>query len=213
MAEAGTKKQKLAKAALQGVFGGIVGYASARFFLGQLELEKIGIDAMLLVSVGLIYAIIGIFIGAGLLAPKLVGARLLNVEDAEELTEQRRILTGSSICMVAIGGALIMLAISGPGGYLPPVAGFAAIVASVAVALIITLRDWKYYDELTLRVTLEASYLAFAVFCLIIWLWCSGAWVGWIAAPGPLAIMALISGLYLLAIFIVAGKRGMMTPR
>lgn len=213
MAQPRTKKQKTIRFLMQFTFGGFVGFFASRFFLGELEPGLISPDAFFLAGIGIIYAISGIFIGVGLIAPKFIGARLLNVEDAGELTEQRRVLTGSSIVMAAIGAALILLPMSGPGALLPPAAGFAAMAASLAIAIIITFRDWKYYDELMLQVTLEASYLTFSVFCLIMWLWCSAAWVGWIAAPGPLAILAMISGLYLLAISIVSVKRGMMTPR
>lgn len=213
MVQPRTQRQKMIRLLTQLGAGAIVGYLAGHFFLGELEPDVISLEAFLLAMIGMIYGIIGISLGVGLLAPKLVGARLLNVEDADELNEQRRILTGSSIGMTAIGAALALLAMSGPGGMVPPIAGFGAITASLAIVIIISIRDWKYYDELILRMTLEASYLAFSVFCFVMWLWCAAAWVGWTAAPAPLAILALISGLYLLAICVVAARRGMMAPR
>lgn len=206
-------KSKTRKMLLQALAGGVVGFLSAYFLLPALSLDSMAGDAVILAGIGLIYAMMGLLVAIGLIAPNSFGAKMLNVEDAEELREQKRILTGSSISMIAIGASFIILVMSGPGGTFPAIAGFAAICASLVVTLLIAVRDWKLYDELMRQVTLEASYLTFGILCLAAWIWCAAAWVEMLSAPTPLAILSMISGGYLLAVFIVSAKRGMLTPR
>ena len=98
--------RKLRKLFVQLVSGALVGGVVGYFGMSQLDPKAMQVDQILTSGVGIIYLLTGGIIGLGLLSPKL-GAKFLNVEDAEEISEQRRMLTGSTISMVALGLALI----------------------------------------------------------------------------------------------------------
>jgi hypothetical protein len=191
-----------------GIFGGLAGY----FGLGLLDAENMAIDQVIVSGVGLIYLLMGLIVGFGLISPKL-GSTILNVEDADEIREQRRILTGSTICMVALGAALMALPMAGPGGAISPLVGFGGLLAALALLTVISIRDWKYYDEMMLQLTRDAGNLAFGGIGGILLIWASAAWAGLAAAPTPLGLVALISGGLLLAVFVASARKGLLRPR
>ena len=76
-----------------GVFGGVAGFAG----MSLIDPSELAGDQIILAGVGLIYLLMGLLVGIGIASPKL-GSKVLNLQDAEEIIEQRRILTGSTIC-------------------------------------------------------------------------------------------------------------------
>jgi hypothetical protein len=194
--------------ALGGLIGGLAGY----FGLGVLDTETMAADQVIVSGVGLIYLLMGLVVGFGLAAPKL-GSNILNVEDAEEIRDQRRILTGSSICMVVLGVALIVLPMAGPGSRMSPLGGLGSLLAALTILTAISIRDWKYYDEMMLQLSRDAGNLAFGGIGGALLIWSSAAWVGLASAPTPLGLVAMISGGYLLAIFVASARRGLLRPR
>ena len=68
---------------------------------------------------GLIYFVTAAAVGIGLLSPRF-GAQFLNVENAEELRDQRRMLAFNAVSMIAWGVMLFVLAVSGTDGVVPP---------------------------------------------------------------------------------------------
>jgi hypothetical protein len=203
---------KTRKLIFQLVSGGIVGFVAAYFGFAIVGAEKMGSDQIIVSGIGLIYLMLGLIVGIGLLAPSL-GSGILNVEDADEIREQRRILTGSSICMIALGSAFIALPFSGPGGAVAPIWGFGGLLAALAIFTAISVRDWKYYDEMLLELSKDAGNLAFCGISSIILIWAAAAWAGLAAAPSPLGLIALVSGGFLLAIFVASARRGLLRPR
>jgi hypothetical protein len=206
------KMNKTRKLVFQLVSGGIVGGLAGYFGFGVLAAANMAADQIIVSGVGLIYALMGLIIGFGLLAPKL-GSSILNVEDADEIRDQRRILTGSSVCMIALGAALMALPLSGPGGAISPPVGFGGLLAALAILIGISIRDWKYYDEMLLELSKDAGNLAFCGINSVILVWASAAWVGLAVAPTPLALVALVSGGFLLAIFAASARKGLIRPR
>jgi hypothetical protein len=191
-----------------GIFGGLAGY----FGLGLLDAENMAIDQVIVSGVGLVYLLMGLIMCFGLIAPKL-GSSILNVEDADEIREQRRVLTGSTICMIALGAALMALPMAGPGGPISPSVGFGGLLASLALLTIISIRDWKFYDEMLLQLSRDAGNLAFSGIGGVLLIWASAAWLGLVVGPTPLGMVALISGGFLLAIFVASARKGLLKPR
>jgi hypothetical protein len=206
------KMNKTRKLIFQLISGGIVGGLASYFGLGVLDADEMSPDQIIVGGVGLIYSLMGLIVGFGLMAPKL-GSNILNVEDADEIREQRRILTGSMICMVAFGGALIGLALAGPGETISPMTGFGGLLAALALLIVISIRDWKYYDEMLWDVSRDAGNLAFCGIGGVLLLWASAAWLGLATAPTPLTLVALVSGGFLLSIFVASARKGLLRPR
>jgi hypothetical protein len=200
------------KLIFQLAFGGLIGGLAGYFGLGVLDTETMAADQVIVSGVGLIYLLMGLVVGFGLAAPKL-GSNILNVEDAEEIRDQRRILTGSAICMVALGVALIVLPMAGPGSRMSPLVGLGSLLAALVILTAISIRDWKYYDEMMLQLSRDAGNLAFGGIGGALLIWSSAAWLELVSVPTPLGLVAMISGGYLFAIFVASARRGLLRPR
>jgi hypothetical protein len=200
------------KLIFQLISGGIFGGVAAFLGFGIMDIENMANDQLIVGGVGLIYVLMGLIVGLGLIAPTL-GSKVLNVEDADEIREQRRILTGSTVCMIALGAALLALPMAGPGGTISPLTSFCGLAAALFVLTTITIRDWKYYDEMTMQLSRDAGNIAFCSIGTLLLIWSSAAWLGLAAAPTPLGLVALVSGGFLLSIFIASGRRGLLMPR
>jgi hypothetical protein len=207
-----TKMQKGRKLIFQLAFGGLIGGLAGYFGLGVLDTEKMAADQLIVSGIGLIYLMMGLIVGFGLIAPNL-GSSILNVEDADEIRDQRRILTGSAICMVALGAAFMALPLAGPDSPISPLAGFGGLVAALLILTVISIRDWKYYDEMMLQLSRDAGNIAFCGIGGTLLIWSSAAWLGLIAAPTPLGLIAIVIGGFLLSIFVASARRGLLMPR
>jgi hypothetical protein len=190
----------------------LIGGLASYFGLGLLDAENLAIDQVIVSGIGLIYLLMGLICGVGLIAPNL-GSNILNVEDADEIRDQSRILTGSAICMIALGGALMALPMAGPGESISPLAAFGGLLAALALLIVVSIRDWKYYDEMLLELSRDAGNLAFCGIGSVTLIWASAAYLGLIIAPTPLALVAIISGGFLLAIFVASARKGLLWPR
>lgn len=204
--------RKLRKLFVQLVSGALVGGVVGYFGMSQLDPKAMQVDQILTSGVGIIYLLTGGIVGLGLLSPKL-GSKFLNVEDAEEISEQRRVLSGSTISMVALGLALIALANAGPDRAISPTMGFLAIVVALFVSVVVSFRDWKYYDEMMRALSRDAGNIAFCLVGSVILLWGAAASIGMAVTPTPLMLVSLVSGGLLLAAFVAAGRAGLMMPR
>ena len=68
-------------------------------------------------------------------------------------------------------------------------------------------------DELLWDVSRDAGNLAFCGIGGVLLLWASAASLGLATAPTPLALVALVSGGFLIAIFVASGRKGLLRPR
>lgn len=204
--------QKGRKLILQLVFGGLLGGLAGYVGLGLLDTDNMTIDQVIVSGVGLIYLLMGLICGFGLIAPKL-GSNILNVEDADEIRDQRRVLTGSTLCMMALGTALIVLPLGSADGPISPIAAFGGLLAAMALLIVVSIRDWKYYDEMMLQLSRDAGNLAFCSVGSLIFIWASAASLGLVTALTPLALVAIISGGFLIAIFVASARKGLMRTR
>ena len=214
-----TKTQLFKKHWLQVSVGAIIGFASAYFGIHIIESVlnpqdfKLSIELILAGGVAMLCALMGTIMIIGLALPKKHGVKFLNFEDTDELAEQEKILWGSSFVMLAIGIALFLLILSGPDGYFHPATGFSAMSIAFIFSVITSVREWPHYDEMMRKLTIDSTYLTASILFTIIWFWCSAAWIGWVAMPTPIILLALFIGIYLISTFIIAGKMGLTKTR
>lgn len=149
----------------------------------------------------------------GLIKPRKIGAVMLNVQDEEEIEDEKQNLWTASVILMAIGASQILLLMSLNNDYITPVIGFAAMSATYIISLIISFKQWENYDELVKKITFDSSYLCLSIIGTILWFWCSAAWLNWVAGPTPLSLLSMINGIYLLSIFIVATRLGLTETR
>ena len=206
------QKPKWKKAALAAVLGGLAGFAAMHAFFewgGGNELEALGGERVAVAAIGILYLLAGMFVGLGLLAPQ-AGAKVLNVEDADELNEMRPLLVRSSIATALIGALLLLLSASGPGGYVGDalVLGVTALV--VIVASVLTWQTTRCYDELWRQISNESAAAALALLKPAVLIWGVLAHLGQLPFT-PLGVIALLAALVLVGTFIASGRRGMLT--
>ncbi|PKP86947.1 MAG: hypothetical protein CVT78_07245 [Alphaproteobacteria bacterium HGW-Alphaproteobacteria-17] len=210
------------KMAVQAVIGGIAGAGGMVAVLSLVDGQG-GRDwapsAIILIGVGLIYALMGLFVGIGTLAPRLLGQRLLNVTDAEEIVEERAHMGASAVCCLVLGMALMLLAHSvataaegGAALVTPPVA-YGLLVAVLSVFALVSAWMWQSFDELWRQLTIDTGAVAGNLLIPVLILWGGASAVGLTDSPNALDLVSLSFGALLLACFVAAGRRGMMTPR
>lgn len=142
-----------------------------------------------------------------------IGAKLLNVSDVEELVEQRAILSGSALTVITLGVMLLCLAAAGPGGLVPDAVALAAVAVAFVSTVVVSLRQWRLYDELWQQLSWESSAFAMALILPVLILWGTAAQLGYVGSMDPLAVIALAAGSVLAGATIAAGRRGLLAPR
>jgi hypothetical protein len=203
------------KLVIPSLTGGVVGFAASSALLEGLESELIGglgQSETIAALVGMLYAVIGLGMMVGVASPGL-GARFLNVEDADELREQKRILNLSAVAMLLWGAALMVLAMAAPGGPVPQAAALAIAAGGLAIGAVLSVAIYRASDELMRAVNLETGSLAYGLVVLVVGVWAMLAHLGYTAGPAPLDLLSLFYVLVLAASFIVIGRRGMLAPR
>lgn len=205
------------KMALQALLGALAGAGGMIAAMRLLEGETLAWQPsqIILAGVGMIYLLMGLFVGVGVLAPRLLGQRMLNVVDAEEIVEERGNMGGSALGCTATGAALMLLAYATVDGASAPVTAptaFWLLLALLVIGTAITLPMWRRFDELWRRLTIDASAIAGNILLALCVIWGSAAAAGLVAGPHPLDLVSAAFGIFLLATFIAVGRRGMMTP-
>lgn len=210
------EKKRLKKKTIFAIgVGGLAGFFSS---FGLMRLADTGALGDLNASqeiaslVGMIYILTSVAVLFGLASPK-AGATFLNVEDAEELREQKSMLMGSGVGMGALGIALIVVALSGTTGIIDPMTALIVYAVLLVVGAVASMRSWKLQDELMRAVGRETGATSFYLLFFV-----GGSWellghLGFVARPAALDWLSMFWALMLLAAFIVCGRRGMMKMR
>lgn len=166
-------------------------------------------------ATGIIYTLMGLFVGLGALAPG-AGAKFLNVEDADEILAERKSIGPGAIGALLIGLLLIALALT-PGGDRPGALSpdTAIVVAAACLAGLLGVGWWVRgkVDEFNRQIGIESSAIAMNASLLLFGGWAALAHVGYVQWITPLGLLAGFALLELGAIFWVVGKRGMLVPR
>jgi hypothetical protein len=205
--------QRSSKFWMQIIVGAIVGAGTmgiALWGVDQIRVDELGGDDVLALGTGAIYCIMGVFVGLGVIFPRQ-GSKLLNVEDEAELVEQRRLLGWSALQGVLVGVAVLALVAASPSlALISGVAAAAAFGAMLVLATGIGLWTANQQDEFQRRIGSDSAVLALNLIGTLFGIWAALAHLGFAAMFTPLAFVCGVLAIYLLAIFWVAGKRGLM---
>ncbi len=166
-------------------------------------------------ATGIIYTLMGLFVGLGTLAPG-AGAKFLNVEDADEILAERKSIGPGAVGCLLIGLLLIALALTPGGGQPGALSQEAAIGIAVAcVAGLLGVGWWVRgrVDEFNRQLGVESSALAMHVSLLLFGGWAALAHAGYVQMIAPIGLLAGFALLELGSIFWVVGKRGLLIPR
>ncbi|KPQ21198.1 MAG: hypothetical protein HLUCCX21_07180 [Porphyrobacter sp. HL-46] len=203
------------KLVIPALIGGVAGFAASFAMMRFIDSDSVGgltESATIAALVGVLYVVISLGVLFGTVNPGL-GARFLNVEDADELREQRRVLLYSGLGMLLWGVALLALALAAPDGPLPQAAALVLGAGGLVVGSIMSALVYRACDELMLAVNLEAGALTFGLVLLVVGFWAMLAHLNYVAGPQPLDLLTLFYVLVLVASFIAIGRRGMLTIR
>jgi hypothetical protein len=203
------------KLVIPALIGGVAGFAASAAMMGFIESPAVGglgLSASIAALVAVLYCVIGLGIVVGTASPSL-GAKFFNVEDADELREQKKmmILTGTS--MLLWGVSLVALALAAPDGPVPQSAALAVGGGGLVIGIGLSVLVYRASDELMTAVNLEAGALSYGIVSLVVGLWAMLAHLGFAPAPAPLDLLTLFYVLALAASFIAVGRRGMLNIR
>ncbi|MCZ8173178.1 MAG: hypothetical protein ACK442_13980 [Novosphingobium sp.] len=206
-------RKGLGKIILQAAIGGLVGYSVAYFGARSPWFDQIAEQpgALALAGVGLIYLLIGLFVGLAGANPQ-ISAAVLNVADVEDARAQRPVLVASSAVFVAFGAAQLLLAMAATGVAVPPVLAISATALALTMAIVLTWLQWSRYDELLKLVSWESGAFSLALLAVLLLVWAIIAEFGSRVAIDPMGLVALLMGSILVGSFIATGRRGMLNP-
>ncbi len=209
--------RKWRKIVIGGLAGMLAGFLGATVVLRMTDggglLADIGESQVIALLVALVYLLSGIMIVFGILSPK-VGAQIMNVEDADEILEQRASLLPSAIGIILLAAALIVLALGTapgvPGGLIAPPVALGAFVVLLALAAWFSMAVFRNSDELMHAVMNESAAVSYYLVFFVIGGWAILAHLGFVVAPAMLDIVTLFYVTILAASFWVVGRRGMI---
>lgn len=210
-----TGRAKLGKMAVSMIGGALVGMLGAKGLLHLVETGQLGepgLSQVIALLVALIYVLTGLIVLVGLISPA-VGSRFLNVEDPDELREQKSMLLASGWSMLLLGALLAVIALGGPGALIAPTTTLVVAGILLAIAIALSVRSIRLYDELMRSLSSEAAQTAYYLQFLVIGGWAILAHLGFVQPPAMLDVLTSFWALMLLATFWVAGRRGMLNPR
>ena len=197
------------------IAGGAVGYGVGHFAgdIAQARgLESLPLSVEIAGLVAVIYILIAAIVLVGASSPAL-GAKILNVEDADEVREMQSQFVDAGVAMVLWGCALLALACAAPVGPLAASAALAIGAIGLLAGLWFAIRSYRAADELMLATNLEAGALTYGLVFVVVGGWAMAAHLGYAPAPAPLDLLTAFYVLVLAATFITAGRRGMLWPR
>ena len=163
-------------------------------------------------AAGMIYGVMGLMVGILALVPK-AGARILNVDDADELRDQQPVILISAAACVAIALFFLILAAAtngGDGGLVDRDVALAVAAVSLVAIIVMTRRMTRMTDELTQKISTESSALAMHATMILFGGWAALAHLGYAQWVDPLAFIASLALLQLVVVFWVAARRGMV---
>lgn len=171
--------------------------------------EGLGASREIAGLAGIVYLLMAIGVGAGIASPE-IGARFLNVEDAEELREQRRMLGFSCLGMVAFAAALFVLVFAAPAGPLAATSAALAAAVLMTAACALGFYQMRHIDELQRAMSREASASTLLLMFVVGGGWALLAHCGLAPAPAPLDWLTMFAVAFLAGSFWQAGRRGLL---
>ena len=210
MSAGGKGRKVLLQLILGGICGGAGMFAALTFFEGAGGDKISGVDAVA-IGTALIYGLMALIVLLGAVAPG-IGARTLNVEDREELEEQRPVLTIGAVSFILVAVLVGVLAAASNGLV---ATGTATLIAGAAtLGLIVwSILYRNHGDEMMRAAAKDAGAVTTNLLFLVFGIWAGAAQLGLAPMFGPLLFVAGFFLIYLLAVFIVMGRRGLLRPR
>jgi hypothetical protein len=194
------------------IVGAVSGFTATLLFLNLVDGEgaqSLGRSREIAGVVGILYLLTALGVGVGLARPG-IGARFLNVEDADELREQRRMLGYSCISMAALSGALFVLVLVEPVGPIGRELGAAGAIGLLLLANGLGLFQARHLDELQRAMTRDSVASAFYLLFVVGGGWALLAHCGLVGAPAPLDWLTMFAVFLLIGCFWQAGRRGLL---
>ena len=206
-------KGKTRKFIVQVVIGGLMGglgmMVALRLIRARIEIFDHG-DHLLAVGIGLVMGLMGLFVALGAAMPK-AGAKLLNVEDEAELRYQQRDLLWSAIGMILLAAMPVFLALSGAAGFLSAQTALIGLGLAVGALTLLSILAKIRSDELDKAATMETGAYSFYASFIIFGGWAALAHLGLVAPFTMLGFFAGTLSIWLAMLFIMLGKRGMLS--
>lgn len=194
------------------VAGGIVGFVAATAMTSLIDSPVIGgLEASPAIAalVGMMYGLMGVSILVGSAMPR-AGAAFLNVEDADEIREQKRLFLYSGASSLLWGAALVVLALAAPDGPIAPVTSLVVAASCFIIGTALCVPIYRVSDELMMAVMQEGGAVSAWLLFAVVGTWATVAHLGFAQGPQPLDLLSLFYGLMLVASFIVIFRRGMV---
>lgn len=203
------------KLIMQTLVGALFGFATMFLLLnglGKEVLRQSGPDGIAAIGVGVVYCLIGLFVGLGTMFPG-PGAKLLNVDGEEDILEERHMFSWSSVAMILIGVAPIALALAAPKVALIST-GAAAIIFAISLIgqIVIAYLTRNDADEFAQKMSSDSGVVFAGVLTTVFGTWAALAHLGYLPMFSGLAFVAGTLALFLLSIFWVTGRRGLLMP-
>lgn len=211
-ASADVRSSKRRKLGVSMVTGGLAGFAGSWVVLEYADRRVLGAlnaSQEIALLVALLYLLMGVGLGVGILSPRL-GAKFLNVEDAEELGEERAVLVPSAIGCIALALGLGVVALAGERGIVSPVTALALFIGTMAAAVWMSLKSMRSADEFMRGVMRDGASAGFYLAFGVIGGWALGAHLGFLPQPRMLDVVTLFYALTLVGCFWVVARRGML---
>lgn len=201
------------KLVLQMVIGGIAGalaMSGAMMAFDGGALGKPSGEQAFAVGVGVVYALMGLFVLFGAIVPTL-GAKLLNVADSEELRDDKAYLVWSAATCIAFGIALIVAVVADPAvAILAPATGLAVFAAAMVLSVVACARMRRGQDEFRRLIGAESSQAGMVLVMLLFGGWAVAAHLGYAAMFTPLTFVAGLLAIVLVGAFTIVFRRGLI---
>lgn len=199
------------KWAVQGGLGFVAGFGAMAFLHESELLARIqcSAGAVGLFLVGSAYLVVGLFVFVMSIDPR-VGAKVLFLQDADEVLDLRAVLLSSGIVYALIGVGQVALVLA-DAEVVSPLIGATTMLFSFVLAACVSVYLWSLYDEFWKQVTLEGSAIALWILLFLVIAWAVFAQFGWGPAVDPLGLIALLLGAGMVGMLIAGLGRGFGT--
>jgi len=194
-----------------GVFGALVGMLIAK---SGLEIDTgmvrtLGQSGMIAFGIGALYMLTGAFLLIAVVAP-IFGQNILTGPDAQDLEDARALYALQAIAALCMGGALIVLTLSGPGLWLTRTVGGVGFLALLVAGVGLWIRSFPMMDELVRAATMDSAVWTYGFLLAIGGGWAAMAHLEIVTGPTMLDWLSMFWGFSLIASYIAAARRGMM---
>lgn len=206
-------KRKLVVQLVAGAISGGVGMYLGLSFMESGTEGALSLDAVIGFGVALVFFLTGALVGLGALAPRF-GAQALNVEDVDEVIEERGNMAGSALVFIAIAALVLGLTLS-PGAANELTLSASTIMTGVGFATLVA-SSWylrNLGDEMTRAASKDASSLAIYLIFLLFGGWAILAQLQLATMFSPLMFVSGFFAVYLLSVYVAVARRGLLKPR